>query len=169
MRNLSHHLYPPLLRYAGIVPALKTLATDFEKTPRFKVDLVLPQEPLTLPNVVQLCIFRIAQECLQNTVKHSGADKARVLLEGNGERIRLMVSDSGRGFSTVDVARNCGLGLLSMEERAISIGGRLAVKSSPGHGTEICLTIPIQGNESFNDQVPVDLGNSQVTRHSAEF
>jgi signal transduction histidine kinase len=165
LRNLSHHLYPPSLRYAGICAALKTLAAEVEKTHQFKVDLVLPQESPSLPNAVQLCVFRIAQECLQNIVKHSGADRASVRLESTPEAIRLTVSDSGRGFALLEVPQTCGLGLLSMEERAISVGGRLAVQSSPGRGTQVCLTVPIEGNEAFN----VDQSNRSSAENPPEF
>src|ERR1051326_5310101 len=69
LRDISHSLYPPSLRYIGIDAALKTLAETFEQTHRIKVQVTVPKEMSRLPDEVELCIFRISQECLHNTVK----------------------------------------------------------------------------------------------------
>jgi len=144
LRNLSHCLHPPHLHYVGISVALKSLREGFEKTYGIRMDVVVPAVPVRLPDEVELCIFRITQECLQNIAKHSRADKVSIVFEHTSKHMRLTVSDTGRGFSPSAVSQNGGLGLQSMEERALSIGGRLAVHSSPGSGAKISLTVPIQ-------------------------
>jgi signal transduction histidine kinase len=144
LRNLSHCLHPAPLRCLGIRPALKSMQDGFEKTYGIRMDLVIPPDVPRLPDDVELCIFRITQECLQNVTKHSGADKVRIVLKYTPKQVRLTVSDTGRGFIRADAMQKGGLGLLSMEERALSIGGNLMVNSTPGGGTEIWLTIPIQ-------------------------
>src|SRR5262249_24406375 len=143
MRNLSHGLYPPQLQYLGIRAALKSLSEEFEKTYAIHIDLVLPDEAPRLPADVELCIYRILQESLQNIAKHSGAGRVKIVLENTAAEIRLTISDAGRGFNRSAVMKKGGLGLLSMEERALSIGAGLTVNSSPDAGTEICLSVPL--------------------------
>jgi signal transduction histidine kinase len=144
LRNLSHYLHPPHLQYTGINAALMSLREGFESTHGIQMDVVVPAEPPRLPHDVELCIYRISQECLQNIAKHSHADKVSITLEQEPEHIRLTVSDTGQGFIPSAARRKGGLGLQSMEERALGIGGCLMVKSSPGAGTKISLTVPIQ-------------------------
>jgi signal transduction histidine kinase len=144
LRNLSHGLHPAPLRCLGIRPALKSLQDGFEKTYGIRTDLIIPPEMPRLPDDVELCIFRITQECLQNVGKHSCADKVRIVLKYTPKQVRLTVSDTGHGFLRAEAMQKGGLGLLSMEERAMSIGGKLSVNSAPGAGTEIWLTIPIR-------------------------
>jgi signal transduction histidine kinase len=144
LRNLSHFLYPPPLQYLGIRAALKSLADEFEKTYGIRVDLVVPPEAPRLAPEVELCVFRIMQESLQNIAKHSGSARVRIVLENTPDEMRLTVSDEGRGFNRLEVAKKGGIGLLSMEERALSIGARLTVNSAPAAGTEIELSVPLQ-------------------------
>jgi signal transduction histidine kinase len=143
VRELSHGLHPLLLRHTGIRAGLKSLQEKLERTHGIRMNLVVPEELPRLPDEVALCIFRVAQESLQNVVKHSGAERVTVVLARARDRIRLTVSDTGGGFVR-SAAIEKGLGLPSMEARALSVGGCLTVNSSPGSGTEICLTVPFQ-------------------------
>jgi signal transduction histidine kinase len=143
LRDMSHQLHPPSLQYVGIGGALKSLRKVFEDTYGIQVEVVVPAKTPPLSDEVALCIFRISQECLQNIAKHSGAKKCRVVLEHSHEQVQLIVSDTGRGFVRSEAIAKGGVGLLSMEERALSIGGCVTVKSDRGAGTEIRLTMPL--------------------------
>jgi two-component system sensor histidine kinase UhpB len=143
LREMSHQLHPPSLQYVGIGGALKSLRKVFEDTYGIQVEVVVPPKLPPLSDEVSLCIFRISQECLQNIAKHSGARKCSVVLEHSHEQVQLIVVDSGRGFVRSEAIATGGVGLLSMEERALSIGGCVTVKSGCGAGTEIRLTIPL--------------------------
>ncbi|HYR41395.1 MAG TPA: sensor histidine kinase [Terriglobia bacterium] len=149
LRDLSHGLHPPVLRHLGIKAALRGLHEKFETTHGIHMNLMVVAELRRLPDEVALCIFRITQESLQNVVKHSGADTVTVVLDRTPSQVRLTVSDTGRGFIRSEAIRKGGLGLLSMEARALCIGGRLTVDSAPGAGTEIRLTIPRQERVSM--------------------
>jgi signal transduction histidine kinase len=142
VREVSHRLHPAALRYLGVRGALKALADVFSKTHGIVVNLLISPEFPRLPGKIEVCMYRITQECLQNVAKHSGADQVDIILEYSRRRIRLTVSDNGCGFARSEALRKDGLGLLSMEERALSIRGRLSVSSSPGAGTEIRMTVP---------------------------
>jgi len=80
-------------------------------------------------------LVRIACEAVANAARHGGADRARVSLERDGSRVRMRVSDSGRGFNASAAAG--GFGLSSMRERARSVGGEVRISSAPGRGCEV--------------------------------
>jgi signal transduction histidine kinase len=144
VRDISHGLHPLLLGHVGIKAALKSLHETFEKTYGIRTSLTVADELSKLQYKVALCIFRVAQECLRNVAKHSGAERVTISLGCVRGNVCLTVSDTGRGFIRSEAIRKGGLGLLSMEARARSVGGRLTVKSSPEAGAEIRLTIPFQ-------------------------
>jgi signal transduction histidine kinase len=144
LRDLSHGLQPPLLRYGGIRPALKSLCEKFETVNGTQMEFFSPAEFPRLSAQQEHCIFRVAQESLQNVVKHSGADRVRIVLDREPHQIQLTISDNGHGFVRSETTAQQGLGLLSMEARALCVRGHLVVNSSLGTGTKISLTIPFQ-------------------------
>ena len=93
---------------------------------------------------VELCLFRIVQEALNNVVKHSGARVAQVSLRGDGRRAPAEHRDAGRGFDEA-VQPSDGLGLASMRERLRLIGGEVMIKSSPGRGTTVDARVRFMG------------------------
>jgi signal transduction histidine kinase len=144
LRDLSHGLQLPLLRYAGIKPALKWLCEKFQRVSRTHIDVTIPAELPRLPAEKELCIFRIAQEALQNVTKHSAANKVSIALEYEPRQIQLTVADNGSGFIRSKLNGQGGLGLLSMEARALSVGGHVVVTSSRGEGTTVRLRVPLR-------------------------
>ena len=104
-----------------------------------------------LPDHIELALYRIAQECLQNVVKHARATRARLTFHldrgDNGQTARLEIADDGVGFDTFENPLGSdemgGYGLLSMAERAEIVGGRLNIRSRPGAGTTVTATIPV--------------------------
>jgi signal transduction histidine kinase len=95
---------------------------------------------------VELAAFRIAQEAVNNVIRHSGADKLVLTLGFEAARLRLRVADDGCGFDPVTVDRlspSRGLGILGMGERAAIAGGRLTIRSAPGEGTVVEATFKI--------------------------
>jgi signal transduction histidine kinase len=143
LRTLSHGLHPAPLRCLGIVGALKALQHGLNNTAGIQLHVAVPNEMSRLPDDVEVCMFRIAQECIQNAIKHSGADKINIVLKHYPKRVRLTVTDSGRGFNRAEAVKHGGFGLMNMEERARGVKGHLTIQSSPGTGTEVQLTIPI--------------------------
>jgi signal transduction histidine kinase len=137
---LSHDLHPPKLELLGLSPAIAGLCRDMSS--RFSVRIEFREtvgRPSVPPNAA-LCLFRVTQEALQNVVKHSGATAATVQLTHARQTIRLRVADDGKGFagSSNDGA---GLGILSMRERVQMAGGRIAIRSVPGQGTRVAVTL----------------------------
>ena len=100
-----------------------------------------------LPDHIELALYRIAQECLQNVVKHAHASNALLKFTADAEHARLEIIDNGIGFDTFErplgADETGGYGLLSMAERAEIVGGRLNIRSRPGSGTIVTATIPL--------------------------
>jgi signal transduction histidine kinase len=142
VHDLSHRLHPANLRLVGLLAALGQLQRDLSR-PGIMITVSSENVPAILPDDIALCLFRIAQEAMQNAIKHSGARHVRVHLKGENEAIALKIIDDGAGFD-VDAAAGKGLGLISMHERAESVGGTLKVVSRKGAGTRLQVTVPFR-------------------------
>jgi signal transduction histidine kinase len=125
-----------------LVTAARTLCHELSAQSGLRIGFAHENVPRELPAEVALCLYRVLQETLGNAIRHSGATEARVDLRMNNRHIHLTISDGGRGFDLAKARRDGGLGLLSMQERARVVGGRLTVQSEPGCGTRVELTVP---------------------------
>ena len=139
-------LRPPVLDDLGLSGGLASLARSI---PQVRIDTDL--DDVRLPDHIELALYRIAQECLQNVVKHAGASRAKLTFavdrNDHAETARLEIVDDGIGFDTLEHPLGSdemgGYGLLSMAERAEIVGGRLNIRSRPGTGTAVTATIPV--------------------------
>jgi two-component system, NarL family, sensor kinase len=139
-------LRPPVLDDLGLAGGLASLARSI---PQIGIDVDLLET--RLPDHIELALYRIAQECLQNVVKHAKAQSARLTFAvdagDSGDIARLEIVDDGVGFDTFEHPLGSdemgGYGLLSMAERAEIVGGRLNIRSRPGSGTAVTATIPL--------------------------
>lgn len=139
-------LRPPVLDDLGLRGGLASLAAS---TPEVDLDLALDDR--RLPEHIEVALYRIAQECVQNVVKHSRALAASVAFAVGDGVARLEVADRGVGFDAstssatgVPGAVSDGYGMLSMAERAELVGGTLTVRSAPGAGTTVTVTVPLE-------------------------
>src|SRR4029453_12051006 len=92
-----------------------------------------------------VCLYRFAQEALRNAVKHSGAQHATVALSATADAISLRIVDDGVGFDPKLVQGKGGLGLVSMRERVLHLGGEIAIDSQPSGGTRLYVSVPLRG------------------------
>lgn len=138
-RSAISGLRPPVLDDFGLAGGLASLASSIPE-----VDLELQLADDRLPEHTEVALYRIAQECAQNVVKHSKALVATVAFTVIDGVARLEVTDNGVGFDPAATGR-AGYGMLSMAERAELVGGSLAVRSRPGGGTTVTVTVPIDG------------------------
>jgi signal transduction histidine kinase len=97
--------------------------------------------PPDIPDALALSLYRIVQEGVQNAIKHGAAKDIIVQLQGSHEKLTLSIVDDGVGFK-IDGALKMGLGLISIRERAESLGGTLEIISTPGHGTRLYVAVP---------------------------
>jgi len=143
IHDLSHQLHPYKLDTLGLVASLENFCREFCGQHNLQVQFVHHDSPGQIPKDVTICLFRIVQEALRNVVKHSGAAEAKVELSGHGDRVDLVISDSGAGFSPESAEGGTGLGLISMRERLRVVGGQLSIESEPSNGTRIRVRIPL--------------------------
>ncbi len=135
VHQLSHRLHPARLQLIGLVAALDGLQQELART-SLSISFECSNVPTRIPPDIALCLFRIAQEALQNAVKHSQARAVRLQLIGDPQGVLLIVADDGVGFDPDDALAH-GVGLASMRERIESIGGSLTIRSRPAAGTRI--------------------------------
>jgi signal transduction histidine kinase len=140
LRELSHQLHPTRLRVIGLVNALESLCRELSHA---GAAIVYTHDgvPSALPADVMLCLFRVAQEALQNALKYSGATQLTVHIGAKSDGLTLAIFDNGVGFD-VNEAWGKGVGLGSMSERLQAIGGSLELTSRPGAGTNLVATVP---------------------------
>jgi PAS domain S-box-containing protein len=143
-RNLAYQLSPPGLDELGLPIVLQDLCNQFaERAPGMALEFTSGALPESVPLKVTSCVYRVAQESLYNTVKHSRAKHASVILTWRQGAIELTIADDGDGFDSQSVQGKGGLGLIGMEERARLVHGKLTIMSHPGSGTRIALDVPL--------------------------
>ena len=143
VHNLSHLLHPSKLEQLGLVASIRSLCKELARDHEMEIEFVDRQLPPSIPADAALCLYRIAQEALQNVLKHSGAQHARVDLQGSEDAVVLRITDEGAGFDPGSVGEKGGLGLVSMRERLQMLGGTIVINSRPGEGTRIDVRLPL--------------------------
>ena len=143
VQSLSHQLHSSKLDYLGIAAAIRGFCHEFSRQHDVKIDFTDANVPAQLSKEVSLCLFRVAQEALQNAMKYSGVNQFAVELTATAGEIQLEVSDSGEGFDVEEAKKNRGLGLVSMQERVHLVHGMFSVESKPWEGTRIVAVVPL--------------------------
>jgi signal transduction histidine kinase len=140
MRLLIFELHPPVLEQEGLVTALRVRLAAVEARAGLQTKLVAEEER-RLPIKIEQELYRIAQEALNNAVKHAGAQHVTIRLQFTDAAVCLQVHDDGVGFDPLIARDSGGMGLQSFEARAARVGGRATVESSPGQGTTVTVNI----------------------------
>jgi signal transduction histidine kinase len=165
LRRIVAALSPEVLERLGLESALRHLAGRFQKMHPARLRLRIDKPATALASPVQQVIYRVAQECLQNIVKHSQASAVNLLLHSADQSIRLSVSDNGAGFYAERAwSKTMSFGLSGMRERATTLGGTLTVRSAPGKGARIVLSLPTGSDRSHDRKAAV---STQRELHSA--
>jgi len=144
IRELSHALHPPLIEDLGLISALEELCEDFKSYSEIKIKWNFEQIQKPLQSITNITVYRLFQEGLNNILKHSRATEAYVSLTSSEGTITASIEDNGVGFVVDDVLsplQTKSLGLMSMRERLVLIGGELKIISQPGKGTKIIASL----------------------------
>ena len=153
--RFSRDLRPSVLDDLGLLPALEGLMTDIEADNGVETELRIGGDRQRLPPEVELALFRIVQEALNNAKRHSQASRVVTTVEFGEGRVRITVDDNGQGFElpdrTGDLAATGKLGLIGMHERARLLDGTLLIESEPGRGTTVIADVAVPS-------VPTDEG-----------
>lgn len=144
VRHLSHRLHPAILELAGIASALRAHCAEFTSVSGVKVSFTSKGEFDDLSPATAICIYRVAQEALQNVAKHADAKQAVVALKRSGRSVSLAITDYGAGCDADGNRVSGGLGLVSMKERVRLVNGNFSFNSEPGRGTSVEVKIPVE-------------------------
>ncbi len=146
VRRLSHNLLPPELEMLGLQAALEQTASGITETEGLHIEIFFPQNYERLTVKAEMILFRIAQELLNNTLKHSGASEAEIRLEKKGVDITFTYRDNGKGFPdgpVPDRKEFQGLGMKNIESRARSLDGSVSWGSTTASGMHFKTTFKI--------------------------
>jgi two-component system sensor histidine kinase UhpB len=140
VQRIVRRLRPEALDDLGLTSALSSLASGFSERSGIDVARRFQHDLPTLSSEAELVVYRVTQEALTNVARHSGSDTVEVALAADARRVVLSVRDEGRGMDGAQP----GSGITGMRERALLVGGRLALMSPPGGGTTVRLEIPLK-------------------------
>lgn len=147
LRCILAGLRPSILDDLGLVPAIRWYARANLEEAGLHVVFKLPSAPIDLPPAVSTTLFRIAQEAMNNIVRHAQAKTATIILQVNPGKVELRIEDDGRGFDQARVAQDAvqsnQLGLVGVRERAELLGGKVSIDSIPGKGSHLLAVIPL--------------------------
>ena len=139
MRRLSHELHPAVLQHSGLGEALRNYCAEFSALTSHRIAIRIDGLFESVPPDVALCVYRVAQEALQNSIKHAGVNEVVVVLTSLNGLISLIVSDRGVGMAPGTTG---GLGLVSIKERTRLVNGMVEVTGRPGEGVTLTLKVP---------------------------
>jgi len=144
MRRIVFDLHPTSLDSRGLVPSLEKYTASWQETAGISCVFSVEGKPIDPPSETKVGVYRIVQEALTNIRKHAGATSVSLLARFDPGHLTLSIEDNGAGFSLEEVRAASGhLGLMSMSERARTMGGQLDIQSRPGQGTRLVLDLPL--------------------------
>ncbi len=144
VRRISHDLRPSLLDDLGLEHALQSLFDQFEERTGIEARFILDLPEERLPEDIEITFYRIVQEALTNTERHSGADRVFLRIWRQKQMVWLELEDDGHGFDLEQGIAQDGIGLHNMRERIELFGGEFGMKSSPTHGTQLCASLSLE-------------------------
>lgn len=168
IRSLSIDLRPSALDDLGLLPALRWYVKEYQKKCSIEVDFVASGFKERLPAEMETALYRIVQEALTNTARHSQAKRVSIMLKEDEEEVEGIISDDGSGFDFEALRKapdsERGLGLAGMTERAVLLNGRLDIETRSGHGTTISVHMPRYSTGQL--RTPAQMESIETTYHS---
>ena len=147
MRRLILDLRPMMLEDLGLAPAIRWYAETHLQERGVETTVEIEQPAARLPSHLEVSLFRIAQEAINNVARHAQAKQAHIRLLFRGSVARIVVADNGKGFNVSQVFVNGSsaqsVGLLGMQERARLLNGHIDIRSEEGNGTQVTVEVPI--------------------------
>jgi signal transduction histidine kinase len=146
VHRFSLQLHPAQLGQLGLVAAAREYCKEIEE--RWSVTVQFRERgtiPTDLDTSVALCLYRVLQEALQNSVRHGDSNEVSVQLRREEDQLRLVIKDNGKGFEMKSQMHPTGLGMVSMRERVRQVFGSIEIRSKPGQGTHVEVMVPLLG------------------------
>lgn len=147
-RRFIFDLRPMILDDLGLVPTLRRYTHDFTEKWRIDANVAVQNLDTRLPAHYEVALFRFIQEALNNVQKHAAAASTRVVVEGLGSQLQVMIEDDGSGFTIGEVLsegrshRNMGFAVMKQQVETL-LNGQLGVESAPGRGTRVIASVPL--------------------------
>lgn len=142
---MSVELRPLVLDDMGVGVALENYVERFMGQYDISVEIYIQGlENRRLPSYVETSLFRIVQEAMINIVRHAAASSITIIIELIENEIRGVIEDNGKGFNVAEISYSKRLGIYGMQERALLLGGSLALESEPGQGIMVYFNIPVE-------------------------
>ncbi|NOX85781.1 MAG: tetratricopeptide repeat protein [Chlorobi bacterium] len=148
VRQISHNMMPGVLSRFGLKEAVEDLFENVKDAGEVKVDLRLDLGEQRLSENMEIMLFRVIQEMLNNTLKHAKASKITFSLRKEEDRIKMEYADNGIGFDEDKLPNEKRLGLSGIRSRVEYLGGKIKLESRPGEGTKYFIVIPLEINET---------------------
>jgi two-component system, NarL family, sensor kinase len=142
VRAVSHNMMPNALLKAGLASAVKEFIDKIDSR-MLKVNLYSEGLNERLDGNVETVLYRVIQECVNNVIKHSGANQLEISLVKDADGIAATIEDNGKGFDTTQKSKFEGIGLKNIKTRIEYLKGTVDFDSSPGHGTLVAIHVPV--------------------------
>jgi two-component system NarL family sensor kinase len=150
INRISHNLLPSQLDHLGLLPAIRSLGNEFSSRTGIAMRYRFIGVPERFDREIELGLFRIVQECLNNIEKHARAESVDIELDKDEHSIIAVVQDNGNGFTNMSLATAkgtpLGVGIHTMKERASLLHGSVSIESMPFEGTRVITMIPLSKN-----------------------
>nr|WP_294858515.1 sensor histidine kinase [uncultured Fluviicola sp.] len=140
MRRISHELMPAQLEKFGLIKTLETVIEQLQGAGMIKITLRTSSDLSFLDHSIQLTLYRVAMELINNTIKHAEADRIDITINQEGQSLKIVFSDNGKGLS--DQPNEKGLGLKGVEGRISVIGGRIAIGNNEKGSFVATISVP---------------------------
>jgi two-component system sensor histidine kinase DegS len=145
IRKIIFDLRPMAIDDLGLVPAIRGILEHIRNTDKLEADIHVTGEEKRLDSHIEIGLFRVIQEALNNVLKHAQAKAVRVRVDFAAEVVHVVVEDDGKGFDMpLDEVPSGHFGLMGMRERMLLLGGTVNVKSEPGRGAKMLFKVPIK-------------------------
>jgi signal transduction histidine kinase/streptogramin lyase len=143
VQQITSNLHPHYLERLGLTKALKARLSKLADVIEIKSEIDLIDN--LFPKEVEINVYRIVQESLNNIIKHSDASEVEIIVKKTDNEVIITIKDDGRGFDMTNFkAKGTGLGLVGLRERTKMLGGKISINSSVGNGTEIRVNLPLK-------------------------
>ena len=143
VQQITTNLHPHYLERLGLTKALKAMLAKLSDV--IELNAEIDSIDNIFPKEAEINVYRIVQESLNNIIKHSDASEIEIKIKKAQNEVIIIIKDDGRGFDTTNFkAKGSGLGLVGLRERTKMLGGKIAINSSVGNGTEIRVNLPVK-------------------------
>ena len=146
VRKISHNMMPGLLTKFGLYEAVEDLLEQVDETKGINAVCEIVGDTKRLPENIEIMLYRIIQEIVNNTLKHAGAKNIRLQMNILPEKLSITYSDDGKGFNIEEKLESKSIGLTSIQSRVNFLSGQVNVEAKPGEGVKYNILIPIQIN-----------------------